>query len=107
MKSSKEPIKKSSTTERKKIFINKSVDNIKLSNYSTIQEEEESPLIQIAYEEYKDLFPEILLLSKKDFFASLEKYIQISLATSDKIYPTGALNKTLFLIEKKYYNNEK
>ena len=108
MKLSKGPTKKfSGNVERKKIFVNKSVDNVKISNYSTIQDEEEIPLFQIALEEYKDLFPEILILSKKEFFSSLEKYIQISLATSDKIYPAGALNKTLYLIEKKYYKEEK
>ena len=104
----KDPIKKSLTnTEKKKIFNNKSVENLKISEYSTIQEEEDPSLFQLALEEYKDLFPEILILSKKDFFSSLERYIQISLSTSNKILPNGALNKALYLIEKKYYNEEK
>ena len=99
MKLTKESIKKSFTnTERKKIFMNKSVENLKLSDYTTIQDEEDSNILQIAVEEYRDLFPEILLLSKKDYFSSLEKYIQISLSTSDKIYPKSALNKALYLI---------
>jgi hypothetical protein len=83
------------------------VENLKISEYSTIQEEEDSSLLKYALEEYKDLFPEILILSKKDFFSSLERYIQISLSTSSKIYPTGALNKVLHLIENKYYNEQK
>ena len=108
MKLTKESIKKSFTnTERKKIFMNKSVENLKLSDYTTIQDEEDSNILQIAVEEYRDLFPEILLLSKKDYFSSLEKYIQISLSTSDKIYPKSALNKALYLIERKYYNEDK
>ena len=107
MKLTKESIKKSFTTrERKKIPMNKSVDNLKMSEYSTIQEED-STLFQIALEEFNDLFPEILLLSKTEFFSSLERYIQISLSTSDKIYSKESINKILYLIEKKYYNIEK
>ncbi len=106
MKLTKDSIKKTLNTERKKIFTNKSVENLKISDYSTIQDED-TTLFQVALEEYKDLFPEILILSKNDFFSSLERYIQINLSTSSKVYPTGALNKTLYLIEKKYYNEEK
>ena len=108
MKLTKDQIKKSLTTkERKKIPMNKSVENLKISDYSTNQEEEDSNLFQIALDEYKDLFPEILLLSKTDFFSSLEKYIQIGLSTSDKIYSGEIINKILYLIEKRYYNIEK
>ena len=108
MKLTKDQIKKSLTTkERKKIPMNKSVENLKISDYSTIQEEEDSNLFQIALDEYKDLFPEILLLSKTDFFSSLEKYIQIGLSTSDKIFSGEIINKILYLIEKRYYNIEK
>ena len=108
MKLKKESIRKSYTnTERKKIFMNKSVENLKLLDYSTLQEEEDSNLLQEAIEEYKDLFPEILLLSQKDFFSCLEKYIQISLFTSEKIFPNAVMNKVLYIIEKKYYNEDK
>jgi len=108
MKLKKESIRKSYTnTERKKIFMNKSVENLKLLDYSTLQEEEDSNLLKEAIEEYKDLFPEILLLSQKDFFSCLEKYIQISLFTSEKIFPNAVMNKVLYIIEKKYYNEDK
>ena len=106
MKLTKDSIKKSLTTkERKKISMNKSVENLK-SDYSTIQEED-STLFEIALEEYKDLFPEIIRLNKTEFFSSLEKYIQISLSTSEKIYSKESINKILYLIQKKYYNIEK
>ena len=108
MKLEKEPIAKSLTTkERKKIPMNKSVENLKMLDYSTIQEEEDSTLFQIALDEYKDLFPEILQLSKTDFFSSLERYIQIALSTLDKIFSKESINKVLYLIEKRYYNLEK
>ena len=108
MKLSKYPLKKSRivNTEKKRAIMSRSMENIKISDYTTVKKEDESNLYQIALEEYKDLFPQILLLSKKDFFDSLERYIQISLATSDKIFPKGALKKVLNLIEKKYYNEE-
>ena len=52
MKLTKESIKKSSTnTERKKIFMNKSVENLNISNYSRVQKEEDSFFYQIALEE--------------------------------------------------------
>ena len=99
MKLTKESIKKSSiNTERKKVFLNKSVENLKISNYSTAQKEEDSFLYQIALEEYNDLFPEILILSKPNFFSSLEKYIQITLSTSGKIFSEEAIKNILFLI---------
>ena len=108
MKLSKNPIKKPNmfTSEKKRPIPSRSSENIKNLEYTTVQKEDESNLFQMALEEYKDLFPEILLLSKKDFFESLERYIQISLATSDKIFPKGALKKILNLIAKKYYNEE-
>ena len=108
MKLSKYPLKKSNilNTEKKRSLVNRSMENIKISDYTTVQKEDESNLYQISLEEYKDLFPEILLLSKKDFFENLERYIQINLATSDKIFPKGVLKKMLNLIEKKYYNDE-
>ena len=107
MKLTRDSIKKSLTTTKKTISSNKSVENLKLSDYSTIQEEENSNLYQIALEEFRDLFEEIIILSKSDFFSSLEKYIQISLVPSEKIFPSGAINKVLYLIEKNYYNHEK
>jgi len=108
MKLSKYALKKVgvSTTEKKRILTNHSMENIKISDYTTVQKEDESNLYQIALDEYKDLFPEILILSKKDFFTALERYIQINLATSDKIYPKGVLKKIINSIEKKYYNDE-
>ena len=108
MKLSKYALKKVgvSTTEKKRILTNHSMENIKISDYTTVQKEDESNLYQIALDEYKDLFPEILILSKKDFFSALERYIQINLATSDKIYPKGVLKKIMNSIEKKYYNDE-
>ena len=108
MKLTKYPLKKSNiiNTEKKRSLMNRSMENIKVSDYTTVQKEDETNLYQIALDEYKDLFPEILLLPKKDFFDSLERYIQISLATSDKIFPRGVLKKILNSIEKKYYNDE-
>ena len=108
MKLSKYPLKKSRliNTEKKRAVMSRSMENIKISDYTTVKKEDESNLYQIALDEYKDLFPEILLLPKKDFFDSLERYIKISLATSDKIFPKGALKNILNLIEKKYYNEE-
>ncbi len=108
MKLSKYALKKVgvSTTEKKRILTNHSMENIKISDYTTVQKEDETNLYQIALDEYKDLFPEILILSKKDFFSALERYIQINLATSDKIYPKGVLKKIINSIEKKCYNDE-
>ena len=108
MKLSKYPLKKVGvpSTEKKRLLTNHSMENIKISDYTTVQKEDETNLYQIALDEYKDLFPEILILSKKDFFSSLERYIQINLATSDKIYPKGVLKKIMNSIEKKYYNDE-
>ena len=109
MKLSKYSMKKVPLTTDKKrsLMSNKSMENIKISDYTTVEKEDELNLYQIALEEYKDLFPEIIILSKKDFFTSLEKYIQINLATSDKIFPKGVLQKMLNLIDKKYYTEEK
>ena len=108
MKLTKYPLKKSNiiNTDKKRSIMNRSMENIKISEYTTVQKEDESNLYQVALEEYRDLFPEILLLSKQEFFDSLERYIQISLATSDKIFPKGILKKILNLIEKRYYNEE-
>ena len=108
MKLSKYPLKKigAMTSDKKRLLMNHSMENIKTSEYTTLQKEDELNLYHIALEEYKDLFPEILLLSKKDFFSSLQRYIQINLATSEKIYPKGVLKKIMNLIEKKYYNEE-
>ena len=108
MKLTKYPLKKfaAMTNEKKRLLMNHSMENIKTSEYTTLQKEDELNLYNIALEEYKDLFPEILLLSKKDFFSSLQRYIQINLATSEKIYPKGVLRKIMNLIEKKYYNEE-
>ena len=102
MKLSKYPLKKVGvpSTEKKRLLTNHSMENIKISDYTTVQKEDETNLYQIALDEYKDLFPEILILSKKDFFSSLERYIQINLATSDKIYPKGVLKKIMNSIEK-------
>ena len=70
MKLTKYPLKKPSiiNTEKKRSIMNRSMENIKVSDYTTVQKEDESNLYQIALEEFKDLFPEILLLSKKRFF---------------------------------------
>ena len=107
MKLTKDPIKNSRiNTERKKLFMNKSVEDLKISDYSTIQGEEDSFIYEAALEEYNDLFPEILILSKNEFFTTLEKYIQINLATSSKIITPEAINKSIYLIEKKLYNDE-
>ena len=108
MKLTKYPLKKVGvlSTEKKRLLTNHSMENIKISDYTTVQKEDELNLYQIALDEYKDLFPEILILSKKNFFSSLERYIQINLATSDKIYPKGVLKKIINSIEKKYYNDE-
>ena len=68
MKLTKYPLKKPSiiNTEKKRSIMNRSMENIKVSDYTTVQKEDESNLYQIALEEFKDLFPEILLLPKKE-----------------------------------------
>ena len=65
--------------------------------------DDEPKLSQIVLEEYYDLFPEILKLTKEDFFSSLEKYIQISLAPSNIIYPNEIIHKKIQNIENFYY----
>ena len=40
---------------------------------------EEQVILKIAIDEYNDLFPKILEISKQDFLPTLEKYIEISL----------------------------
>ena len=67
---------------------------------------EEETLLNIAYDEYNDLFSQILLLKKNYFLSSLQKFIQISLIPKNIIYPTGTLSKILNIIEKNYYDQE-
>ena len=67
---------------------------------------EEETLLNIAYDEYNDLFSQILILKKNNFLSSLQKFIQISLIPKNIIYPTGTLSKILDIIEKNYYDQE-
>ena len=79
----------------------RSVENEKISE--TQKTEDEARLSQIAIEEYYDLFPEILKLTKEKFFSSLERFIQISLAPSNIIFPNGTMQKKMENIENSYY----
>ena len=63
-------------------------------------------LLKIAIDEYSDLFPEILNMSKNDFLASLQKYILINISPKNIILPTGTLSKILKIIESNYYQPE-
>ena len=65
--------------------------------------ENEYALLQIAENEYNDLFPEILKNNKVTFFSSLQRYILINLSPKNIIFPNGTLDKILKIIEMNYY----
>jgi len=65
--------------------------------------ENEYALLQIAENEYNDLFPEILKNNKASFFSSLQRYILINLSPKNIIFPNGTLDKILKIIEMNYY----
>lgn len=65
--------------------------------------ENEYALLQIAENEYNDLFPEILKNNKATFFSSLQRYILINLSPKNIIFPNGTLDKILKIIEMNYY----
>ena len=67
---------------------------------------EEQTILNLAIEEYKDLFPKILEISKPDFFPTFEKYLQISLIPKNIILQSGTLNKIIQIIQKDYYEPE-
>ena len=82
------------------------VDSSKINLEDSLSKDE-SILFKISLEEYNDLFPEIIYLEKKEFFASLEKYIKICLVPKNILFPLTAFNKILKLIENNYYNPQK
>ena len=75
--------------------------NLKEKEYKLTKEEEN--LLHISIQEYNDLFSQILLIPKKEFISSLEKYILISLVPRHINYPEGTLKKILNIIEKDYF----
>ena len=75
--------------------------NLKEKEYKLTKEEEN--LLHISIQEYNDLFSQILLIPKKEFILSLEKYILISLVPRNINYPEGTLKKILNIIEKDYF----
>ena len=75
--------------------------NLKEKEYKLTKEEEN--LLHISIQEYNDLFSQILLIPKKEFISSLEKYILISLVPRNINYPEGTLKKILNIIEKDYF----
>ena len=64
-------------------------------NYINLSKEEQT-ILNLAIEEYKDLFPKILEISKHDFFPTFEKYLEISLIPKNIILQSGTLNKIFF-----------
>ena len=65
--------------------------------------ENEYALLQIAENEYNDLFQEIFKNNKVTFFFSLQRYIVINLSPKNIIFPNGTLDKILKIIEMNYY----
>ena len=67
---------------------------------------EEQVILKIAIDEYNDLFPRILEISKQDFLPILEKYLEISLIPKNLIMQSGTLSKILQIIQNEYYEPE-
>ena len=67
---------------------------------------EEQVILKIAIDEYNDLFPKILEISKQDFLPTLEKYIEISLIPKNLNPESRILNKILQIIQNEYYEPE-
>ena len=83
----------------------RTIENEKICE--TQKNSDEVRLSQITLEEYYDLFPEILVLKKEEFFSSLERYVQINLAPSNTIFPNGTMQKKMKDIDNFYYSIDK
>ena len=75
-----------------------------IKKYNLSKEEEN--LIKIAFDEYHDLFPNILNIHKKDFIPTLLKFIQISLVPKNLVYNEQTIKKILKIIEEDLYETE-
>ncbi len=64
---------------------------------------EEEQLLNIAIEEYNDLFPKILILPKSEFLSQLKRYFQITLVPRNVFLPRETLNRLLKIIENQIY----
>lgn len=62
---------------------------------------EEKDVLQIAIDEYNDLFPNIMIYSQLDFIPTLERYIQITCSKTPPFLP-----KIIKIIQTKYYEPE-
>ena len=82
----------------------------KKKNFSPIRfnplTNEEESFLQLALEEYDDLFPNIMTFSQAEFIPILEKFIQIALSPKGIGYPLGTISKILKIIQYKYYEPE-
>ena len=67
---------------------------------------EEEKLLNIAVEEYNDLFPKILILPKSEFLSQLKRYFQITLVPRNVFLPRETLNRLLKIIENQIYIKE-
>ena len=67
---------------------------------------EEEKLLNIAIEEYNDLFPKILILPKSEFLSQLKRYFQITLVPRNVFLPRETLNRLLKIIENQIYIKE-
>ncbi len=76
-----------------------------MSNKITLSKNEEQ-ILNLAIEEYEDLFPNIIEISQKDFMTLVEKYIDIDLVPRNIILPKGILKKILNIIQYQYYQKE-
>ena len=64
---------------------------------------DEHNLLQLANEEYEDLFPYIMSYSQCDFITTLEQYIQISLVPRSISFPQSSIAKITKIIQTKQY----
>ena len=90
-------------------YYEKLLKNEKEVNYLLklqIQENKNYTLMNIALEEYNDLFPEILNQTKKKFLTTLQKYIQINLSHKNIILPPNTLNKIIQSIDNEYFQED-
>ena len=78
----------------------------KKKNFSPIRfnplTNEEESFLQLALEEYDDLFPNIMTFSQADFIPILEKCIHIAISTKGIGYQLGKISKILKIIQYKY-----
>ena len=75
-----------------------------IKKYNLSKEEEN--LLKIAYDEYFDLFPNILNIHNKDFIPTLTKYIQISLDPKNLTFKVQTFKKILKIIKEDFYETE-